>query len=102
VFAGLAGALFGIFNRGVFPDFGYWSKSAEVLIMVILGGMGQFWGPLVGTFTLTVLNQQITSYTEYWPMALGLILIVLLYAFPAGILGTLAGIVGGRRGRTDA
>jgi branched-chain amino acid transport system permease protein len=64
--------------------------------------MGQFWGPLVGTFTLTVLNQQITSYTEYWPMALGLILIVLLYAFPAGILGTLAGIAGGRGGRTDA
>ena len=91
VFAGLAGALFGIFNRGVFPDFGYWSKSAEVLIMVILGGMGQFWGPLVGAFTLTALNQQITSYTEFWPMVLGLILIVLLYAFPAGILGTLVG-----------
>ena len=47
-FAGLAGALFGIFNRGVFPDFAYWSKSAEVLIMVILGGMGHFWGPAVG------------------------------------------------------
>ena len=47
-FAGLAGALFGIFNRGVFPDFGYWSKSAEVLIMTILGGMGHFWGPAVG------------------------------------------------------
>jgi branched-chain amino acid transport system permease protein len=102
VFAGLAGALFGIFNRGVFPDFGYWSKSAEVLIMVILGGMGQFWGPLVGAFTLTALNQQITSYTEFWPMALGLILIVLLYAFPAGILGTLVSIVGARRGRIDA
>ena len=39
-FAGLAGALFGIFNRGVFPDFAYWAKSAEVLIMAILGGMG--------------------------------------------------------------
>ena len=47
-FAGFAGALFGIFNRGVFPDFAYWSKSAEVLIMVILGGMGHFWGPAVG------------------------------------------------------
>lgn len=43
-FAGLAGALFGIFNRGVFPDFAYWTKSAEVLIMTILGGMGHFWG----------------------------------------------------------
>ena len=102
IFAGLAGALFGIFNRGVFPDFGYWSKSAEVLIMVILGGMGQFWGPLVGAFSLTALNQQITSYTEFWPMVLGLILIVLLYAFPAGVLGTLVGLVGRRRRLPDA
>jgi len=92
-FAGLAGALFGIFNRGVFPDFGYWAKSAEVLIMVILGGMGQFFGPLVGAFTLVVLNQQITSYTEYWPLVLGLLLIVLLYTFPAGILGTAVDLV---------
>lgn len=92
-FAGLAGALFGIFNRGVFPDFGYWAKSAEVLIMVILGGMGQFFGPLVGAFTLVVLNQQITSYTEYWPLVLGLLLIVLLYTLPAGILGTAVDLV---------
>ncbi len=102
IFAGFAGALFGIFNRGVFPDFGYWAKSAEVLIMVILGGMGQFWGPLIGAFTLAMLNQQITSYTEYWPLVLGLILIVLLYAFPAGILGTLVSFIQGRRGRNDA
>ena len=51
-FAGFAGALFGIFNRGVFPDFAFWSKSAEVLIMAILGGMGSFWGPAVGAATL--------------------------------------------------
>jgi branched-chain amino acid transport system permease protein len=102
IFAGFAGALFGIYNRGVFPDFGYWAKSAEVLIMVILGGMGQFWGPLVGAFLLIVLNQQITTYTEYWPMVLGLILIVLLYAFPAGVLGSLSNLLSGRRGRDDA
>ena len=102
LFAGVAGALFGIFNRGVFPDFGYWAKSAEVLIMVILGGMGQFFGPLVGAFTLVVLNQQITSYTEYWSLVLGLLLIVLLYAFPAGIVGTAANLVKAMRRRRDA
>ena len=91
-FAGFAGALFGIFNRGVFPDFGYWAKSAEVLIMAILGGMGTFWGPAVGALALVLLNQQITSYTEYWPLVLGTILIVLLFAFPSGIVGTLAAV----------
>ena len=38
---------------------------------------------------LVVLNQQITSYTQYWPFVLGTILIVLLFAFPGGILGAL-------------
>jgi branched-chain amino acid transport system permease protein len=89
-FAGLAGGLFGIFNRGVFPDFAYWTKSSEVLIMAILGGIGHFWGPAVGALVLLVLNQQITSYTQYWPFILGSILIVLLFGFPGGIVGALA------------
>jgi branched-chain amino acid transport system permease protein len=88
-FAGLSGALFGIFNRGVFPDFTYWTKSAEPLIMTILGGMGHFWGPAVGTAALIILNQQITSYTEYWPFVLGTVLVILLFVFPGGIVGTL-------------
>jgi branched-chain amino acid transport system permease protein len=86
-FAGLAGGLFGIFNRGVFPDFAYWTKSSEVLIMTLLGGMGTFYGPTVGALALILLNQQITSYTEYWPFVLGTILVVLLFGFPGGLAG---------------
>jgi branched-chain amino acid transport system permease protein len=86
-FAGLAGGLFGIFNRGVFPDFAYWTKSSEVLIMTLLGGMGTFWGPSVGALALILLNQQIVSYTEYWPLVLGTILVVLLFGFPGGLAG---------------
>src|SRR6266851_3640928 len=91
IFAGLSGGLFGIFNRGVFPDFAYWTKSSEVLIMTLLGGIGHFYGPAVGALVLLVLNQQITSYTQYWPFILGSILIVLLFGFPGGIVGALAG-----------
>ncbi|HWB48679.1 MAG TPA: branched-chain amino acid ABC transporter permease [Stellaceae bacterium] len=89
VFAGLAGALYGIFSRGVFADYVFWSKSAEVMIMTILGGMDYFWGPPVGALALVWLNQAITDYTEYWPFVLGTILLVLLFAFPGGILGGL-------------
>lgn len=102
LFAGLAGALFGLFNRGVFPDFAYWAKSAEVLIMVILGGMGSFWGPAMGAAVLVLLNQQITAYTQYWPFILGSILIVLLFAFPGGIVGAAEAAVRRMRGRRDA
>jgi len=94
-FAGLAGGLFGIFNRGVFPDFAYWTKSSEVLIMTLLGGMGTFLGPSIGALVLILLNQQIVSYTEYWPLVLGTVLVVLLFGFPGGI----AGAVGVRAGR---
>jgi len=88
-FAGLAGALFGIFNRGVFPDFAYWTKSSEVLIMTLLGGMGTFWGPALGALVLLWLNQQIVTYTEYWPLILGTILVLLLFVFPGGLAGAL-------------
>jgi branched-chain amino acid transport system permease protein len=99
-FAGWAGALFGIFNRGVFPDFAHWSKSAEVLIMVILGGIGHFWGPAVGATILILLNQQINAYTQFWPLILGSILIVLVFVFPNGVFGTLhAGLMRARRGK---
>ena len=101
-FAGFAGALFGLFNRGVFPDFAHWSKSAEVLIMAILGGFGSFWGPAVGAGVLVLLNQQITSYTQYWPLILGAMLIVLLFVFPGGIVGALQAGVRRLRERRDA
>jgi branched-chain amino acid transport system permease protein len=90
--AGLAGGLFGIFNRGVFPDFAYWTKSAEVLIMTLLGGMGAFYGPAVGALVLLWLNQQIISYTQYWPLILGSILVILLFVFPGGLAGALAAL----------
>jgi branched-chain amino acid transport system permease protein len=86
-FSGIAGALFGIFNHGVFPDFLYWTKSSEVLIMTILGGMRTFFGPVVGAAALLSLNMWVTSYTEYWPLVLGGILAVLLFLFPDGLLG---------------
>ena len=88
-FAGLAGALYGLFSRGVFADYVFWSKSAEVMIMTLLGGMGFFWGPPVGAAVLVWLNQAITDYTQYWPFVLGTILLVLLFAFPGGIVGGL-------------
>jgi branched-chain amino acid transport system permease protein len=88
-FAGLAGALYGIFSRGVFADYVFWSKSAEILIMTILGGAGYFWGPPVGAAVLVWLNQVITDYTQYWSFVLGAILIVLLFGCPGGIVGGL-------------
>lgn len=101
-FAGLAGALFGILNRGVFPDFAYWPKSAEVLIMTILGGLHQFWGPSIGAALLIGLNQLVVSRTEYWPLTLGMILLLILFVFPSGVAGAIAAVVARLSGRRNA
>jgi branched-chain amino acid transport system permease protein len=92
VFAALSGALFGIFNHSIFPDLLYWPMSAEVLIMAILGGMYNFFGPLVGAAVILYLRMLVTSYTQYWPLIMGTILALLLFFFPGGILGFLRGL----------
>lgn len=85
--AGVAGSLFGIFNRGLFPDFMYYTKGAEILIMVLLGGSRTFWGPAIGATALLYLHQEASSWTEYWGAILGLILATLTLLFPDGLAG---------------
>lgn len=101
-FAGLAGGLFGIYKRGVFPDYAYWTKGAEVLIMSILGGIHNFWGPTFGAAVLILLNSVIVAYTEYWSFILGIILLVLLFAFPGGMLGGIDALWRKLRGAKNA
>lgn len=86
-FSGVAGALFALFNRSVFPEFAWWTMSAEVVIMTILGGTYSFFGPAVGAAAIIVLDRIINEYTQYWPTVLGLILLVVLFAFPDGLAG---------------
>jgi branched-chain amino acid transport system permease protein len=54
--------------------------------------MGTFAGPSVGALVLILLNQQIVSYTEYWPLVLGTILVLLLFVFPGGLAGAAQGL----------
>ena len=93
-FAGVAGGLFALYNRGGFVESAYWTESARVLIMVLLGGMYSFFGPALGAAVLYVLEALINQYTEYWPAVLGLILLGILLFLPEGLVSL------GRRWRT--
>ena len=86
-FAGIAGALLAVLNRSVFPDFGYWTTSASVVLMCILGGVGVFVGPMVGAAIITLLEHYISIVTFYWQMVLGCLIIVLVIFMPGGICG---------------
>lgn len=88
--AGMAGVLFALFNRIASPEMLHWSFSGKAVLMTILGGSSVFLGPAVGTAVFFVLEHFITSYTTNWMIFLGAILVILVLAFPQGVLGTLA------------
>ncbi len=88
--AGLAGALMANFARFVSPDMLHWTKSGELMIMVVLGGMGTLFGPVAGAAALIGLETVLTAWTEHWQLILGPLL-VLIVLFSRGGLAGLAG-----------
>jgi branched-chain amino acid transport system permease protein len=89
---GLAGALIANNTDFVSPSMMYWTRSGDLIIMVVLGGMGSVIGPLVGAVALLVLEEFLSGITEYWQIILGpLLLLVVLFA-RGGIDGLLSKI----------
>ncbi len=88
-FAGIAGILFVTVEGSVFPDLMFWTLSLELIIMCLLGGWFTFWGPMLGAATIVVLRTVIGVYTEYWTMMLAIILMLLIFYLPGGVLGFL-------------
>ena len=86
-FAGVAGAIFAMYNRGVYTESAFWTESAQVLIMTLLGGMYSFFGPAIGAAVLYILERFANEYTEYWPTVAGLILLVIVLVLPEGLVG---------------
>lgn len=80
-FAGLAGVLYSYYNGFVSPEELSWVVSGQVLLMVIIGGVGTLHGPLIGAAVLQLLRHIASSYTEYWSAVIGIAYIVcVLYA----------------------
>jgi len=78
---GLAGVLLANHTDFVSPAMMYWTRSGDLIIMVVLGGMGSTFGPLFGAVALLVLEEALSSITEYWQILLGpLLLLVVLFA----------------------
>jgi branched-chain amino acid transport system permease protein len=94
VLCGLAGALLANHTDFVSPAMMHWTRSGDLIVMVVLGGMASSFGPLIGAVALLVLEETLSGMTEYWQIILGpLLLLVVLFA-RGGIDGLLAG---GRR-----
>ena len=86
-FAGVAGALFVILERSVFPELLFWVLSLEIFIMCLLGGWFTFAGPVLGAAITVALRTFVGAYTEYWTLILGCLLILLIFFLPEGVMG---------------
>jgi branched-chain amino acid transport system permease protein len=86
-FGGVAGVLFVVVEGSIFPDLLFWTLSLEIFIMCLLGGWFTFAGPILGAAIIVSLRTFVGTYTEYWTLILGVILILLIFFIPEGIMG---------------
>jgi branched-chain amino acid transport system permease protein len=87
---GLAGALFAFAKGGISPETIHVSRSIDGLVMVLLGGIHELAGPLVGAPVFTLLQDNVMRQTPYWRGVLGVVILLLVLLFPLGIAGTIA------------
>jgi branched-chain amino acid transport system permease protein len=92
-FAGIAGALYAMFNNFVSPSTVALAQSVEGVLMMIAGGVGTLFGGFVGAAAIITLENVVSAYTERWQTVLGLTFIVIMIFAPEGIIGTLRGIL---------
>ena len=69
------------------PELVYWTQSGQLVFMAVLGGFSNFFGPIIGALTYTLLQDQLQSLTQYWRSMLGVILALIVIGFPEGIAG---------------
>lgn len=90
-FGAVGGAILGFRIGLADPELVYWTHSGQLVFMAVLGGFSNFFGPIIGTLTYTLLQDQLQSLTEYWRSMLGVILALIVIGFPEGIAGLAAG-----------
>jgi branched-chain amino acid transport system permease protein len=88
---GLAGALFADLNRFVSPTMFSWQTSGEIMIFIIIGGVGRLFGPVIGALVFVALEHWLGALSDFWHIYLGLLLLVIVLFGRGGLIGMLCG-----------
>jgi len=67
----------------------YWTRSGDLMVMVIFGGMGSLFGPMIGAIVYLLLEELLSQVTEYWALIMGPLLLLIVLFGHGGILGPL-------------
>jgi ABC-type branched-subunit amino acid transport system permease subunit len=94
---GIAGGLFAFAKGSISPETISVGRSIDGLVMVLLGGIQTLTGPIVGASVFSLLQDMVMRQTEYWRALLGGIILLLVLAFPQGIVGAVSQVFGKRR-----
>jgi branched-chain amino acid transport system permease protein len=86
---GLAGALLANNTDFISPATMYWTRSGDLMVMVVLGGMGSLFGPVIGAIVFLVLEEFLSQITEYWALIMGPLLLLIVLFGRGGIMGVL-------------
>ena len=97
VLAGLAGGLFAAHKGAVFPSVAGVSTSVDALLVVLLGGVHQLWGAVVGSALLSYLGAELGRQVTYWRGLLGLLIMLVMVLAPSGLLSLFQRLPGQRR-----
>jgi branched-chain amino acid transport system permease protein len=89
--AGYAGFLLGNFTTFISPDMLDWTRSGELMFMVILGGAATIVGPVLGASAFILLEEILSSYTIFWQLPFGLMLIAVVLFVRGGLMGFFKG-----------
>ncbi|MBO9472286.1 branched-chain amino acid ABC transporter permease [Shimia sp. R10_1] len=88
---GLAGALFADLNRFVSPTMLSWQMSGEIMIFIIIGGVGRLFGPVIGAMVFILLEHTLGGLSEFWHVYLGALLLGIVLFAKGGVIGAIAG-----------
>ncbi len=88
---GLAGALLVNHTAYLTPEFMNWTRSGELMFMVILGGMASIAGPVLGAFALLLVEDALSGWTQHWQLVLGPLLVLSVLFLRRGLAGLLFG-----------
>ncbi|WP_127091851.1 branched-chain amino acid ABC transporter permease [Aquabacter cavernae] len=98
IFAGVAGALYAMFNDFVSPSTVALTQSVEGLLMAITGGAGTLFGSFIGALAIIGLENAVSLYTERWQTVMGVAFILIMIFAPEGILGGIRTLLARKRG----
>ena len=87
-FAGIAGCLYAGYLGSLYPSTFKFMKSIEILVMVVLGGMGSMLGSVLSATVLTILPELLRSVADYRMVAYSLLLVLMMIFRPKGLMGT--------------